>query len=178
MAEESAAALLRRRRTRSEVRRGYILLALRTALLAALAYLLLTRVFLVARAGGMEMFPAVRDGDVLIAFRLENDCARGDIVVYSYEGKRCVGRVAARETDVVVLSEDDTLLVNGTVQTGDVFYPTYPDDALSYPFTVPDGCLFLLGDSRTQATDSRTQGAIPLAGVQGKVIALIRRRGL
>lgn len=115
MAEESAAALLRRRRTRSEVRRGYILLALRTALLAALAYLLLTRVFLVARAGGMEMFPAVRDGDVLIAFRLENDCARGDIVVYSYEGKRCVGRVAARETDVVVLSEDGTLLVNGTV---------------------------------------------------------------
>ena len=121
---------------------------------------------------------AVRDGDVLIAFRLENDCARGDIVVYSYEGKRCVGRVAARETDVVVLSEDGTLLVNGTAQAGEIMYPTYPEEGLGYPYTVPDGCVFILGDYRTQSQDSRDFGAIALDDVEAKVITVIRRRSL
>ena len=38
--------------------------------------------------------------------------------------------------------------------------------------------MFLLGDYRTQTLDSRDFGAISMENVEGKVITLLRRRGL
>ena len=40
------------------------------------------------------------------------------------------------------------------------------------------GQVFILGDNRPQASDSRTFGCIDLNDVKGKVIAVIRTRGL
>ena len=45
-------------------------------------------------------------------------------------------------------------------------------------YTVPEGCLFLLNDCRTQGEDSRHFGGVPEKNVAGKVITLLRRRGL
>ena len=49
---------------------------------------------------------------------------------------------------------------------------------MTYPCTVPEGCVFVLGDYRTEAEDSRKFGCIPLENVQAKVITNIRRRAL
>ena len=82
------------------------------------------------------------------------------------------------------LDDSGTLLVNGAAQSGEILYPTYPRDAenaggtLAYPYTVPQDCVFLLGDYRTQSRDSRDFGAVPLSDIQGKVISLLRRRTL
>lgn len=166
------------RRERLLSRRGWFRLARRVLVLALALWLVLTQVFCVMQAAGNEMFPAVKDGDLIIAYRLQQDYVKSDVVVYTVGGKTRVGRIAARETDVVTLDESGTLLVNGTTQTGEILYPTYAGSALSYPYTVPQGCVFILGDYRTQAEDSREFGPIPMENVIGKVITILRRRGL
>ncbi len=59
-------------------------------------------------------------------------------------------------------------VVNGAVQSGEILYPTYAKDALEYPYTMPEGCFFVLGDYRTQSEDSRDFGPVPLEDVQAK----------
>ena len=51
-------------------------LAVRLAVFAALLWVLLTQVYLVTQASGNEMFPAVKDGDLVLGIRLEKDYAR------------------------------------------------------------------------------------------------------
>ena len=68
--------------------------------------------------------------------------------------------------------------VNGSAQGGGILYPTYPKSLLSYPYAVPEDSVFILGDCRTQAEDSRDFGPVQCSAVKAKVITLIRRRGL
>ena len=140
--------------------------------------MLLGVVLLVTQAEGQDMFPAVKDGDLLIAYRLQRRWAQDDLVLYRQEGALRLGRVAAVGGDVVMLEEDGTLRVNGTLHAGEVLYPTYPAGGVMYPYTVPEGCLFILNDYRTHGRDSRHFGAVPQQDAAGKVITLLRRRGL
>ena len=153
-------------------------LAVRLAVFAAVLWVLLTQVYLVTQASGSEMFPAVKDGDLVIAFRLQGDYAKDDVVVYTVDGQRRVGRVVARETDVITLDDSGTLLVNGTVQSGEILYPSYAKEGITYPYTVPEGHVFILGDYRTQTEDSRDHGPIPMEDVEAKVITILRRQGI
>ena len=79
-------------------------LAVRLAVFAALLWVLLTQVYLVTQASGSEMFPAVKDGDLVLGCRLEKDYAKNDVVVYERSGRLRVGRVLARGGDIVTLS--------------------------------------------------------------------------
>ena len=69
-----------------------------------------------------------------------------------------MGRVLARGGDIVTLSESGVVEVNGSAQGGGILYPTYPKSLLSYPYAVPEDSVFILGDCRTQAEDSRDFG--------------------
>lgn len=80
--------------------------------------------------------------------------------------------------DIVTLSESGVVEVNGSAQGGGILYPTYPKSLLSYPYAVPEDSVFILGDCRTQAEDSRDFGPVQCSAVKAKVITLIRRRGL
>ena len=170
--------VIKQRRARLALRKGYIGLLWRIILLAAAGYLLLNYVFIITQAVGNDMFPAVKDGDLIVGFRLQQTYLKTDVVVYRVDGERFIGRVAARENDVVAMNDSGIFLVNGTTQGGEILYPTYPKEGLEYPYQVPEGHVFILGDYRTQARDSRDFGAVPLNNIEGKVITIIRRRGL
>lgn len=172
------AKVIRKRRERIETRQGYISLLLRLAAAAVAGWLIFTQVFLFTQAKGMDMFPMVKDGDLLIAFRLQGQYSTKDVVVYTRDGTERAGRIVARENDVVTIDESGSLVVNGTTQTGEILYPTYPKEGITYPYRVTAGCIFVLGDYRTEAEDSRDFGPIPMENVKGKVITVLRRRGL
>ena len=95
-------------------------------------------------------------------------------------GTRYFGRVVAAEGDVVNISDTGSLIVNGTTQGGEILFPTErrENDGMEYPLRVPEGCVYVLGDYRTNTRDSRDFGPIPLEIVEGKVITILRRRGL
>lgn len=163
---------------RARLRHLALSLLLRLAAVAAALALLLGVVLLVTQAHGQDMFPAVKDGDLLIAYRLQRRWAQDDVVLYRQGDVLRAGRIAAVGGDVVMLDESGELRVNGTLYAGEILYPTYPAGDLVYPYTVPESCLFLLNDCRTQGEDSRHFGSVPEKNVAGKVITLLRRRGL
>jgi signal peptidase I len=85
----------------------------------------------------------------------------------------------AQGGDVVELDEDGQLLVNGNVQQEEIFYPTEPQGSdISYPYTVEEDSYFVLCDFRTVGFDSRTYGTISKSTLDGKVITVLRRRGI
>ena len=153
-------------------------LLLRVVLIAVVCWGFFHYLFLITQVKGMDMFPAVKDGDLVLGSRLEKDYAKNDVVVYERSGTLRVGRVLARGGDIVTLSESGVVEVNGSAQGGGILYPTYPKSLLSYPYAVPEDSVFILGDCRTQAEDSRDFGPGQCSAVKAKVITLIRRRGL
>lgn len=176
--EQSISDVIRLRQDRLSLRQGYASL-LRTVIVLALAgYILFTQFFLITQTSGKGMFPALKDGDLAIVFRMQQEYARDDIVTYQVDGTRYFGRVVAAEHDVVTIDESGTMSVNGTPQSGEILYPTYSKGDTEYPYRVPAGCLYVLGDYRTQTKDSRDFGPISLEDVEGKVITILRRRGL
>ena len=174
----SPSAVIKQRISQIDARRGYIALLRRILITALIVYLLFSQVFMIMQTRGNTMFPALKDGDLLIAFRLQRDYVKDDIAVYAFNDETRVGRVVAKGGDVVDISESGTLVVNGTVQSGDIMYPTYPGDLLEYPCRVPEGHVFILGDYRVQSEDSRHFGPVPAEQLKAKVITVLRRRGL
>lgn len=169
---------IRKRRTAAEIRNGYIGLFVRILLLAVALWLLFTQLFLITQAPDNDMFPAVKDGDLLIGFRLQKTFLKEDVVVYEQNGEMRVGRILGRESDNISIDDTGTLLVNGNVQSGEILFPTYAKEGIDYPYTVPEGCVFILGDYRTRAEDSRDFGCVALEDVKAKVITILRRRVL
>lgn len=170
--------IIKKRRNRAALWEESINLLLRIIMIVVIGYLIFTQVFLLARVKGNEMFPALKDGDLIVGFRLQKSYEKNDIVSYKVDGVRKLGRYMAREKDVITMDESGTLRINGTIQSGEILYPTYAKDGIDYPYKVPEDHVFILGDFRTQTLDSRDYGAIPMDDIEGKVITLLRRRGL
>ena len=176
---QSPVKVARKRRADLLLRRDYCSLVLRLAVITLAVIIIFSQVFIITQCEGMGMFPAIEDGDLILAYRLHEDYQKGDVVVYKMDGKTRLGRIIGKQNDVIVMdSESGNLQVNGTTQTGEIMYPTYAKDGIEYPCRVPEGTLFLLGDYRTQAEDSRDFGPVPLNKIQGKVITIVRRRGV
>ena len=124
---------------------------------------------------GSDMFPSLCNGDLALCQRA-GALKKNDIVFYEADGETYCGRVVAKGGDSVWISEGGAFFVNGTVQDNEFLYPTFPRDLEEYSAVVPDGSVFILGDFRTQARDSREFGPISHGSVDRKVIALIRHR--
>lgn len=177
-AAASAAEVIRARRIALNTKEGYQKLFCRIVVLALAVYLIFTQVFLITQNHGLGMFPAMKDGDLIIAFRLQQEYAKNDVIVCEADGKQQVARILARENDVVTMDDSGTLWINGTVQSGDILYPTYAKEGIEYPYRVQEGQVFVLGDYRTNTEDSRDYGPVPMKNVKGKIITILRRRGL
>jgi signal peptidase I len=136
--------------------------------------------FGIARVNGESMYPRIRDGDLIFFSRLGSDYSIGDVLTYKISGYRRVARVVAKGGDVVDINEDGQLLVNGSVQEEEIFYPTEKLVSLvTYPYTVAENSYFMLCDFRTGSIDSRDYGAVPESEIDGEVISiLLRRRGI
>jgi signal peptidase I len=148
------------------------------AVLLAL-WAIFTFVFGIRQVDGESMYPRLRDGDLILYYRLEQDYQVGDVVAFSVCGEPQEARIVAQGGDVVELSSDGQLLVNGAVQQEDIFYLTEPQgEDITYPYTVEEDSYFVLSDSRTSGIDSRSFGSISQKEIRGKVITVLRRRGI
>lgn len=100
----------------------------------------------------------------------------GEIVTFEdpqKEGQTLIKRCIATEGQTVDLI-DGYVYVDG-VQLDEPYTngkPSNPLDTvegvtIEYPYTIPEGCLWVMGDNRTNSADSRHFGAIPVSSVTG-----------
>lgn len=122
-------------------------------------------------------YPMIKDGDLCITYRLAK-LQQGDVIAYKKDGETKFGRIIAFEGDSVEI-ENDYITVNGYGIFEDTLYPTSSEGAsITFPYTVSDNCVFVLNDYRGDVSDSRTYGGISLDDALGKVIFVMRRRGI
>jgi signal peptidase I len=152
---------------------------LKLALVILVIWAIFTFVFGIRQVSGETMYPRLRDGDLTLYYRLEQNYQIGDVVTYRENEVTLYGRIVAQGGDVVDLNDSGQLIVNGNVQEEEIFYLTEPQDGdVTYPYTVDDDSYFVLCDFRTNGYDSRTYGAVPKSTIDGKIITILRRRGI
>ncbi len=122
-------------------------------------------------------YPMIKDGDLCLTYRLAEP-VQGDMIAYSRSGAERFGRVIASGGDTVEIF-NDYIAVNGYGIFENTVYPTSSEgSAIAYPYKVPDGCVFVLNDHRSDLSDSRTYGGIPLEDTDGRIFMIMRRRGI
>lgn len=102
---------IKQRRDRLAAQADNRSLFVRVALLAAVCWGFLHFLFMITQVKGMDMFPAVKDGDLAIVFRMQQEYAKNDVIAYRTDTGTKFGRIVARATDVVTI--DDTGLPHG-----------------------------------------------------------------
>ena len=123
----------------------------------------------------LDMFPAFRDGDLLITYKLDNYYSK-DVVVYEVEGKQKLGRISGVTGDTINIVENGYYEINGGIPYETIFYPTNTkSDLVTYPYIVKEDEVFIMGDMRETADDSRMYGAISKNKIKGKVVLLLFR---
>ena len=144
---------------------------------ALVLYILLGYVVAIYVNHSHASYPMIKDGDFCLVYRL-GEVVEGEEVAYKKNGEIKFGRIVARGGDVVDI-KGDVLMVNGYNVTTDVVYPTTSEGSkIEFPYKVPAGSYFILNDFRAEITDSREFGAVKKSEIKGKVIFIMRRRGI
>jgi signal peptidase I len=135
-----------------------------------MALLLFTFAVRLVNVDGPSMRETLQDGDMLLVLNsaLCGSYDRGDIVIFQTpefeDGQLIVKRVIATEGQTV-----DIDFVSGTVYVDGqpleepyIREPTWLDEGLEFPVTVPEDCVFVMGDNRNNSKDSRYAGLGPI----------------
>lgn len=144
-------------------------------LIVALVAITLLLAFAVRVVGvvGDSMLPTLENGDRLLLSATDDSYTYGDIVVVDrYTDEPLIKRVVAVAGDMVQITDDFRLLVNGVLQVEPyIIGVTVPRD-MTGPVQVPAGCVFVLGDNRTYSKDSRQRvvGMVDVKDIVGKVV--------
>ncbi len=137
--------------------------------LAVVLFLVFQFVLGVSVVNGNSMLNTLQNGDLVLYTRLNKQVKVGDIVSLSLpSGEYYVKRVVAEAGDTVDI-RDGKLYVNGVEEAADyaVGETLAESLSLSYPYTVEEGHVFVLGDNRPESVDSRYFGAVNLQHITG-----------
>ena len=143
---------------------------------AVYATLIVTFGFQVARVEGQSMSPTLENQDRLIVNKFVyltyvGEPQLGDIVMLYYPNtpkKSFVKRVIAAENQTIRMV-DGKVFVN-EVQIDDSFVPPEYRGHDDYgPVVIPEGYYFVMGDHRTNSSDSRHWGYVPKKYIIGRV---------
>lgn len=151
----------------------FILDMVETLVLAVVLYLIIQTLTQRIKVESTSMFPTLHENDYVVVNRLAYKLGqphRGDIIVFKNPNPDdpnqipYIKRVIGLPGDQVHIA-DGKVYINGVVLKEPYLKVTTNG---SGDWTVPEGNLFVLGDNRTNSSDSRSWGWVPLGHVIGK----------
>lgn len=145
--------------------------------LMAVAIFIRTFIFEPVQCIGISMYPTLVGGEGMFTEKLTYTVSapqRDDIIIcrYPYHTEKCVKRVIAVPGDRISIS-DGAIYLNGERLDESAYWDGYIEDSDMPEVTVPEKCLFVVGDNRNHSGDSRHVGFIPYCQVKGKVRAVM-----
>ncbi len=143
-------------------------------------YLLLhALVFGMYRIRDNAMEPAVKEGDLVIFYRLDKEYRVDDPITLQADGTIMIRRVAGVAGDTIDF-KDGVLIRNGVPQAEKGVYEKTEQftEGPEFPLTVPDGFVFVMGDAREHSLDSRIFGCVKISDTYGTVVTVFRRRNI
>ena len=136
----------------------------------------------IVRVSGESMRETLQDQDMLVVLNnwLCGGYEQGEIVILQrddfYCGEPIVKRVIATEGQTVDIDFDaGVVYVDGTaLEEPYTREPTWTQEGTEFPLTVPEGCIFVMGDNRNDSDDSRdsTLGPVDTRCVLGRALLL------
>lgn len=142
---------------------------------AAVAVLVATLWLPVLQIYGSSMSPTLNEGEIVVSVK-SGEIRQGDIVAFYYGNKLLVKRCVAGPGDWVDINADGTIAVNGTLLDEPyVAEHDFGGSDLEYPYQVPEGRYFLVGDQRATSVDSRhsSVGCVGEDQIVGKIVYCI-----
>lgn len=184
--DEQAAIKQRRKQKCANAGREIAGWVLTLAFAALLALLINSFVFFFARVEGSSMLGTLKDGEVLFVWRagyVFGQPQRGDIVICHYPKTKDGGYLDQKNTcyvkRVIGLPGDNVSIRQGTVYiNGEALKESYleterTDSQSMEAVVLGEGEYFLMGDNRSDSTDSRRMGAVERGKILGKAVGVV-----
>lgn len=125
---------------------------------------------------GVSMKPTLHSDDRLLLSRGCDRPRRQEIVVFQeggrFDGGTLVKRVVAVPGDVVMVVGDQ-VLVNGVPEPPHGMRLSSADGVSAQLTIVPSGHVYVMGDNRPTALDSRLIGPVKISAIKGRVVAIL-----
>ena len=144
---------------------------------------LFTFVVRLVRVDGQSMRETLQHGDLMAVVNrpLCGSFDQGNVVVLRKSGFHGGGPIVKR----IIAMAGQTVDID--FETGSVFVDgsllnepyvrelTFTDEGMDFPLTVPDGCVFVMGDNRNESDDSRNPllGPVDVRCIIGKAVLVL-----
>lgn len=130
-------------------------------------------IFAIVQVNGSSMVPTLENAERLVVRKFFYKPDNKDIVIVKSEamGKYLVKRVIATEGQVIdIVEETGDVYVDGVIQNETYIAEKLIDagSANEFPLTIPEDCVFVMGDNRNNSLDSRALGVVKNSDIVGK----------
>lgn len=150
------------------------------AFVLVLAWALRTFVFQAYEIPSGSMEETIMTGDMVFSEKVTyyfREPEYGDVVTFhdpEIPGRILIKRCIATEGQTVEINDEDGLVYVDGVALDEPYTDGKPSytipGGVSFPYTVPEGEIWVMGDNRTNSQDSRKFGAVPVSSVTGLAV--------